>query len=68
MTKTKQNVHTYRIDKICDVCNRGNLISTGTGNEHRCDNPDCQEITTLAGELYPQFITEAIGAVEIISE
>ena len=39
--KTRQNVHTYRIDKKCDNCLTGSLITTGNGFEHQCDNIDC---------------------------
>jgi hypothetical protein len=67
MTKTRQDVHTYRIDKKCDVCKTGNLITTGNGYEHKCDNTDCGILVTLT-EIYPEFVTEAIGAVEIIGD
>ena len=68
MTKTKQDVHTYRIDKQCNICTKGNLIATGVGFEHKCDNPDCQQLTTLVNETYPEFVTEAIGAIEKIED
>ena len=71
--RTRQEVRVYRINKECDHCKTGNLISTGksfttnvTSFEHKCSNPECKEFTILVNEVYPKLVHEPNGEIEII--
>jgi hypothetical protein len=64
---TKTKVETFRVDKICNVCKKGNMVATGssytagyTRFDHRCSNPECGSIAML-GDTYPKIIYEPIA-------
>jgi len=68
MTEIKTEVKTYRVEKICETCNKGKLVYTGQSMSigwsskhiHRCFNQDCNQVKDLPN-TYPRIEHEEIS-------
>lgn len=65
MAETRREVRVFRIDFVCESCNKGNMVATGemlTSNPpwyiHKCDN--CGVTEKYFNKSYPSVEQEVI--------